>query len=603
MGAAFTSPSPARTPPVVLGLCSGTHDSAAALIADGRLIGLVEEERLNGIKHTNAYPEQAIDWLLDTADLAPGQVTHVAYNFDPRRYFAAAPAALTYLARPGGAGRAVPRARSFARVYRNARIRFRVFQARFPDASIICVEHHLAHSLYALATAGLDDSRPAAGHDEAAVLVVDSLGETATTTISHARRCGTAVELRRRLTVTDPASLGYVYGAVTAHLGWRRGDEEGTVMALAALGEPSRFRDVFRRAITITADGFRVDLRWFPLRVLSSRWPRVTLEFSAATCPPRPAGAPIEQIHMDLAAALQERVEQVMVHLARRAHALTGATTLLVGGGVAMNCVAIGRICQQAGFERVAVPSAPGDSGTSAGAALSVYRDLRGDLPHGLVGACYLGPEYSTLHLPPQPRPGLAATRLAAPAAALAEALAEGKIVGLFQGRLEAGPRALGNRSILASPLTSNVVDRLNATVKFRESFRPFAPVVLANHAAAYFTLGQPSPFMSIASGVTDEAWRAIPAVIHANGTARVQTVTGRQNPFLAEVLAEFAARTGHPVLINTSLNIKGKPICGTPDAALDCLIESGLDALLLESWWVTKTSITAETAPAQEQQ
>lgn len=603
MRAAFTSPPPPRTPPVVLGLCSGTHDSAAALIADGRLIGLVEEERLNGIKHTNAYPEQAIAWLLNTANLAPEQVTHVAYNFDPRRYLAAAPAALTYLARPGGADRAVPRARSFARVYRNARIRFRQFQARFPSAGIISVEHHLAHGLYALAAAGLDEPRPAAGHDEAAVLVVDSLGETATTTISHARRSGTAVELRRRLTITDPASLGYAYGAVTAHLGWRRGDEEGTVMALAALGEPSRFRDLFRRAITITASGFRVDLRLFPLRVLSSRWPRVTPEFTAVTCPPRSADAPIEQIHMDLAASLQERVEQLMVHLARHARTLTGATTLLVGGGVAMNCVAIGRICQQAGFERVAVPPAPGDSGTSAGAALGVYRDLTGGLPRGLAGACYLGPDYPTLRLPPHPRRGLIATRPAAPAAALAEALAEGQIVGLFQGRLEAGPRALGNRSILASPLSSDVVDRLNATVKFREPFRPFAPVVLANHADAYFTLGQPSPFMSIASKVTDEARRAIPAVIHSNGTARVQTVTARQNPFLAEVLTEFAARTGHPVLINTSLNIKGKPICGTPDAALDCLTESGLDALMLENHWVTKTPNPADTTPARERQ
>jgi carbamoyltransferase len=172
----------------------------------------------------------------------------------------------------------------------------------------------------------------------------------------------------------------------------------------------------------------------------------------------------------------------------------------------------------------------------------------------------------------------------------LAARLAEGQIVGVFQGRLEAGPRALGNRSILASPLAPQVVKRLNATVKYREEFRPFAPVVPAEHAGDYFTLAQPSPFMSLAVNVTDRAREQIPAVVHANGTARVQTVTPDQNPFLAEVLDAFAARTGVPVLINTSLNIKGKPICGTPDMALDCLQDTGLDGLMFDGgWWVTR--------------
>ncbi|WP_395107572.1 carbamoyltransferase [Actinomadura sp. SCN-SB] len=572
--------------PVVLGLCSGTHDSAAALITGDRLIGLVEEERLNGIKHTSAYPQQAIGWLLSRGGVTPEEVTHVAYNFDPRRYLAAAPAALRHLASPVTARRALPRARSFARVYRNGRDRFRSFRAQFLNASVTGIEHHLAHGLYA-ATAGLG------GLDlqvrDAAVLVVDSLGETATTTISHVRRTRRdGLRYQRVLTVTDPASLGYVYGAVTRHLGWCRGDEEGTVMALAAQGDPARFRGLCTKAIPLTDNGFGLDMRLFPLRVLSGRWPRVTDAFTAATCPPRTPGTPIEQIHMDLAAALQERTEQVMVHLARRARALTGASSLAVGGGVGMNCVAVGRICQEAGFDQVAVPPAPGDSGTAAGAALALNQTLTGHIPEG-TGTCYLGPEYPELPLSPRPRSHLTATRVAAPAAFLARRLAEGQIVGLFQGRLETGPRALGNRSILASPLEADVVDRLNSTVKFREPFRPFAPVVLADYAADYFSLNQPSPFMSIASGVTDMARQLIPAVVHVNGTARVQTVTSAQNPLLAQVLAAFAQLTGHPVLINTSLNIKGKPICGTPDAALDCLTASGLDGLLLEGWWVTK--------------
>jgi carbamoyltransferase len=483
-------------------------------------------------------------------------------------------------------------------VYRNGRDRFRFFRSQFPNAAVTGIEHHLAHGLYA-ATAGLSSLDVEVR--DAAVLVVDSLGENATTTISHIRRTRRdGLRYRRVLTVTDPASLGYVYGAVTRHLGWCRGDEEGTVMALAALGDPARFRGLFAKAIPLTDNGFGVDVRLFPLRVLSGRWPRVTDAFTAATCPPRVPRTPIEQIHMDLAAALQERTEQVMVHLARRARALTGAPNLAVGGGVAMNCVAVGRICQEAGFDQVAVPPAPGDSGTAAGAALALNRSLTGHVAEG-TGTCHSGPEYPELQLSSRPRPHLSATRVAAPAAFLARRLAEGKIVGLFQGRLEAGPRALGNRSILASPLEADVVDRLNRTVKYREPFRPFAPVVLADYAADYFTLDQPSPFMSIASGVTNMARQLIPAVVHVNGTARVQTVTRAQNPLLAQVLAAFAQLTGHPVLINTSLNIKGNPICGTPDAALDCLTVSGLDGLLLEGWWVTKDP-SLEASPRSQQ-
>jgi carbamoyltransferase len=569
-----------KMPFAVLGLCSGTHDSAAALISDGELVGLAEEERFNGDKHSSAYPEQSVRWLLERAGLGPGHVTHVAYNFDPLRYLAAAPAAATYLVSPATARRAAARARSFARVYRNARSRYDWFRAQFPNASVTGTEHHLTHGLYAFA---------ASGADAAALLIVDSLGETATTTISRAQRIGPGLRYRRLRTIRDPASLGYAYGAVTQHLGWRRGDEEGTVMALAALGDPARFRGLLRQAIRITRTGFELDPGLFPLRVLSSRWPRVSPAFTAASCPARTPGDMVQQVHSDLAAALQERTEEVMLHLARQARDLTDAAALCVGGGVAMNCVAIGRIACETGFAQVHVPPAPADSGTAAGAAIARFSALTGSIPTGVAGACYLGPDYPGVTLGENPRPGLTATRIETPARLLAQRLADGQIIGLFRGRLEAGPRALGNRSILASPLCGDIADRLNATVKYREPFRPFAPVVLADHAAAYFTLAQPSPFMSLASGVTPLARQMIPAIVHVNGTARVQTVTAQQHPFLAEVLTAFAEITGTPVLINTSLNIKGKPICGTPQQALDCLRESGLDALLIESWWVTK--------------
>lgn len=273
--------------------------------------------------------------------------------------------------------------------------------------------------------------------------------------------------------------------------------------------------------------------------------------------------------------------------LASRARELTGARLLCVAGGVATNCLGIGRIVEERIFDEVFVPPAPGDAGTAIGAAAAAHLDHGSRPLGGFARSCYLGPAYPDVPVPTMPRRGLRAARCADPVAQLASALAGGAIVGVFRGRIEAGPRALGNRSILASPLVLDVVERLNARVKFREPFRPFAPVVPASVAGEYFTLGQESPFMSIASGVTRAARERIPAVAHANNTARVQTVTPRQNPFLAAVLDAFGRRTGVPVLINTSLNVRGQPICGTPDMALDCLAESGLDALLLEDWWV----------------
>jgi carbamoyltransferase len=322
--------------------------------------------------------------------------------------------------------------------------------------------------------------------------------------------------------------------------------------------------------------------------VLRSGWPRVAPAFTAATCPARDPAEDITQVHADLAAALQERTEQVIARLARRARLLTGSQRLCVAGGVAMNCVSIGKVISDGLFEEVYVPPAPGDSGTAIGAALAAYRDATGVLAGGPAGSCYLGPSYPGFT--PEAPPGMSARQVAHPARFLAAQLAEGKIAGLFQGRLEAGPRALGNRSILASPLVPDIAARLNAAVKFREPFRPFAPVVLADHAADYFDLAQPSPFMSIAVPVTGLARDTIPAVVHANGTARVQTLDPQDNPFLAEIIGRFAALTGVPVLINTSLNVKGKPISGTPQMALDCLAASGLDGLMLDGgWWVSK--------------
>jgi carbamoyltransferase len=570
-----------RMPSVVFGLCSYTHDSSAALLVDGELVGFVEEERLSGQKHTKLFPSRAIEWLLGQAGLTTADVNAVAYNFQPASYLAESPLALRLALLPVTRERSLFRAHGFAKVAVRTQRRLRLLGGQFPSARVVPILHHRAHQLTAFA---------ASGWDEAAVLVVDSLGERQTTTI--ARGHGTHRPRTHTIeAINDPDSLGYVYGAVTEHLGWRRGDEEGTVMALAALGDPSRFRHLFAQAVRTTATGFRVDPRYFPPRTLTSGYARTSQRFVAETCPTRHPSESLTDLHRDLAAALQERTEQVMVHLAHRARALTGSRRLCLGGGVATNCVSVGRIIEAGIFDEVFVPPAPGDAGTAIGAAVAVHVD--GGNPRPLAGvarSCYLGPSYEDQPLDLTPWSRLHQKTLGVETAEfLADQLADGAIIGLFQGAVEAGPRALGNRSILASPLEPGVVERLNATVKFREPFRPFAPMVLAERASEFFTLGQHAPYMSMASGVTDKTRERVPAVVHANGTSRLQTVTGSQNPFMHAVLTAFGRRTGVPVLINTSLNVKGRPICGTPEMALDCLANSGLDALLLEGRWITK--------------
>lgn len=568
---------------MVLGLCSFTHDSAAALLVDGKLIGFVEEERLSGVKHTKAYPRLAVQWLLEEAGIEPEDVDIVAYNFRGPLYLTVVPQAVRWALAPATRARALPRATGFAKVGVRTMRRLRSLGGQFPRARTQSVLHHRAHQLTAFTASGWSD---------AAVLVVDSLGEIQTTTISRGRFRATGLpEVTTMQALRDPASLGYAYGAVTEHLGWRRGDEEGTVMALAALGDPERFRRLFAQAIRITGTGFALDTSHFPLRVLTSGYPRTSARFTAATCRPRLADEPVEQVHRDLAAALQERTDQVMLHLAARARLLTGSRRLCLGGGVVTNCVSVGRIIDAGIFEEVFVPPAPGDAGTAIGAAIAAHADRGGTGSlSGIAGECYLGPAFPGAAPDLSRWSGLRSVDFAGDAAEfLADRLSEGAIVGLFQGRVEAGPRALGNRSILASPLEAGVVERLNATVKFREPFRPFAPMVVADRARDFFTLGQSAPFMSMASGVTEAARQRIPAVVHANGTARLQTVEAGQNPFMYRVLEAFGRRTGVPVLINTSLNVKGRPICGTPQMALECLATSGLDALLMEGRWITK--------------
>lgn len=556
---------------VTLGLSSYVHDSAAALFVGDTFIGAIEEERLNGIKHTNSFPQRAIQWLLDEAQVTWADVSLVAYNYDPDLYVASPASEIEILNSSGAPERDVERVAGFQRVRENTLQRIRDIKSQFPRARVQSWRHHLAHARYA---AEMLDS------DVGTILVVDSLGERDSSTAWHATRQEDHWQLTLSFTNEDPDSLGYVYASTTQYLGYERNNEEGTVMALAALGDPSRYRSLMTSAVALMSTGLKVNPDYFLPRTLlpgADRLGRSFLEQSSDVMRSRPAG----QAAADLAAALQERTEEALIHLARIACERTHSGHLVVTGGVALNCVAIGKLAEEPFIKSIAVPPAPGDSGTAVGGAL-----LSAGLgPVTAVREFATGPRCSTADLE-RARTVLAlhATDVGnATPTLLADLLAAGKLVGVCRDRAEFGPRALGNRSILANPLTEHVTDLLNSRVKHREAFRPYAPAVLSSAASDWFHVVGAWPYMSAAFRATGRAREVAPEVVHANGLSRVQTVDPKISPFLSEVIAQFERLTGVPLVINTSLNVKGQPMSGTATAAVGCFLNGSLDAICLE--------------------
>jgi carbamoyltransferase len=423
------------------------------------------------------------------------------------------------------------------------------------------VPHHLAHAASAFLPSPFG---------EAAVLTLDGRGERATT----AHFVGRGSDLTPLREVDMPHSLGLLYEQVTGHLGFLRASDEYKVMALASYGRP-RYADEFRRMVRLTDDGGYA----------------IQAADLAQLGPPRPRGAALEERHFDVARSLQLVLEEAALELTRWLHAKTGQRSLCMAGGVALNCVMNARIRDEGPFERVWVQPAAGDAGTALGAALWVDAQARGagaerayEMTHAFLGPAYPDAEIASFLAWSK----LRHRRLARPAEEAAELLARGCVLGWFQGRMEFGPRALGGRSILASPLDAGVQARLNE-IKDREDFRPVAPVVLEEAAEEWFAPGGVSPFMLFVSRVRPEKADRIPAVRHVDGTARIQTIRRDQNPAYYDLLRAFGDRTGVPVLVNTSFNTRGRPIVCRPRDAVEAFWSSPLDALVMGSFLVEK--------------
>jgi len=569
-----------------LGINAAYHDPAACLVRDGRLIAAAEEERFTHVKHgkrpvpfsTWELPFHAIDYCLREAGTTLAEVDHVAYSYDPylllgrRRDDASIPLPM----RPGGSGGGgeweSPWDPLFLASIVNAEGQLldgapHHLQDRFRDARAghrfrwHFVPHHLAHAASAFLPSPFE---------RAAVMTLDGRGERATTGYALGR--GTDLEWLGQ--VHMPHSLGILYEQLTAHLGFLHSSDEYKVMALASYGKP-RHLDQFRDLVQLGEGG-----------QYTIGEPRLGERFG----PARRRGAALEQRHFDVAHSLQVVLEETVIELARWLHSASGSDDLCLAGGVALNCVMNARLRDRGPFRRIWVQPAAGDAGTAPGAALWVDARERGaDRIDYVMDHAFLGPSYSDDEIETFLRwSKVPYRRLNDVSGEVADVLAEGRVIGWFQGRMEFGPRALGGRSILASPIPEDMQARLNE-IKDREDFRPVAPVVLEEEAADWFVGAGVSPFMLFVHDVRPEKAAQIPAVRHVDGTARIQTIRRDQNPAYYDLIRAFRDRTGVPVLVNTSFNTRGEPVVCTPRDAVESFYTSPLDALVIGPFLLEK--------------
>lgn len=585
-------------PRTILGISAFYHDSAAAVVVDGRIVAAAQEERFTRIKHDEAYPRQAIDYVLAEAGLSLAEVDHVVFYDKPFLKFERL--LETYVA-------FAPRGFASFKTAIPVWLREKLFQKSMlldelaqhqggldDRSKLLFSEHHLSHAASAFYPSPFD---------EAVVLTMDGVGERATTTVWTGR----GNRLTAEKEIGFPHSIGLLYSALTYYLGFKVNSGEYKVMGLAPYGEPRYAATMLEHLIDLKEDGsFRLDQRYFNYATgLTMTNARFAALFGQ---PVRQAEGLLTQFHMDMAASLQAVTEEVVLRLTRSLAAEYGIPNLCLAGGVALNCVANGKVLRDGEFENVWIQPAAGDAGGAPGAALAAWH-MELDQPRKVTGdamaGSYLGPEFSQAEIERQLTAlGANLEVLDGPTMieATAQALADGAAVGWFQGRMEFGPRALGGRSILGDPRSETMQKALNLKVKFRESFRPFAPSVLREKVADWFELDGDSPYMLLVADIQagrrrsmSEAEQAlfgidklnvprsdIPAVTHVDYSARIQTVHATTNPLYHALITAFERLTGVPVLINTSFNVRGEPIVCTPEDAFRCFMGTDLDLLAI---------------------
>ncbi len=578
----------------ILGLNAFHADSSACLLVDGRLVAAAEEERFRRIKHWAGFPSHAIAYCLESAGLSLWDLSGISYNSDPKANLARK-AAFVLAHRP-----------EFQLVrdrVRNARKRITMeqsFRTEFPGDRLRDnprpVGHHRAH----LASAFL-----VSPFEEAVVVSIDGFGDFA----SAAWGLGQGTEIRVEGHVYFPHSLGVFYEALTQYLGFLHYGDEYKVMGLAPYGMPNQI-DALREVVGICKDGrYRLDPRFFRHwnEPVDYRWNQTapvvgtlyTPDLEALLGPARAPDDPLEERHRDIARSVQAVYEQAFFALLRSLHRRYRVDAIALAGGCAMNSVANGKITLETPFRKVYVQPAAGDAGGALGAALEVSRRTGSLKSRFRMDHAYWGPEFRDADFAALiserrgsfEQAGCRVTRSpdsTALCADVAESIAQGQVVGWFQGRMEWGPRALGNRSILCDPRRGDMKAILNAKIKRRESFRPFAPSILREEVANWFEIDDDEPFMMKVFQIRAEGRSRIPAVTHVDGSGRLQTVTREQNPLYYDLIRQFFALTGVPMILNTSFN-ENEPIVCRPEEALDCFLRTHMDLLVLGNWQIRR--------------
>ena len=576
----------------ILGINAYHGNASAAILCDGKLIAAVEEERFNRVKYAAGFPAAAIRYCLETAGITLAEVDHVAV---PRNPYARLGTKLFYALRmPSFARERAKVLAKFTGIPQALAATFRIAPEKL-SAKFHRIEHHIAH---------LASAFYCSPFNEAALLSADGLGDFA----SSMWGAGFGRRMNIHGSIAFPHSLGLYYSAVTQYLGFLKFGDEYKVMGLGAYGEPE-FLPEFREIVHANGARFHLGLEYFTHHrtgpemswAEADKTPVLGKMYSDAMPkklgPVRAPEAPIEQRHKNLASSLQARLEEVYLGMLRRLHEETALKSVCLAGGVAFNCVANGKIPANTGFENVYVHPAAGDAGLAVGAAQFVWHQVLGNPRAFVMDHAYWGPEFSREEI----RSAVNASRFAESGCAVSELpeqellqkaaaiIAHGKILGWFQGRAEWGPRALGNRSIVADPRRPEMKEILNQRIKHREIFRPFAPSILAEKTGEWFAQSHPSPFMTMAYAVKPEKREKIPAPTHVDGTGRLQTVTSTANLRYWKLISEFERQTGVPVVLNTSFN-DNEPIVCKPQEAIDCFERTRMDALVLGDFLITRS-------------
>ncbi len=564
----------------ILGISCYYHDAAAALVMDGRLVAAAQEERFTRRRHDADFPRHAAEWCLSEGGLQPGDLSHIVFYDKPFVKFERI--LQTYLATfPMGY-------RSFMKalpVWMKEKmwIRQAIMQEMAYEGEILFADHHTSHAASAFLVSPFD---------EAAILTIDGVGEWETATAGYGR--GTDLQIDQA--IWFPHSLGLLYSAFTYYLGFKVNSAEYKVMGLAPYGEPRFYDLIMKELVSLRDDGsFKLNMRYFTyhygLTMTGRRFARLFGE------PVRSPESALTQFHKDVAASIQKATDTIVVAMARHLQRRTAMRNLCLAGGVALNCVSNSKVLEETDFQKIFVQPAAGDAGGAVGAAFYVQNTvLRNPRSYQMQNA-FLGPSFSDdeisafltaqgiAHRPLDRQTLLSET---------ARLVGEQKVVGWFQGRMEFGPRALGARSILADARNPKNQSVVNLKIKFRESFRPFAPTVLEERTSEYFDWKDPSPFMLFVATVREDK-REIPAVTHVDGSARLQTIARDQHPLYYDLVKEFERQTGCPVIINTSFNQRGEPIVCTPADALNCFLRTGIDHLVIGSFILNKADMSPE--------